>query len=310
MKDDLILGAGTAGIITSLFTKAKMIDPKPLGELGLPFSPGIRIFKWELEVVQFISYWLPKWYPEFSIKRETLKIGYKTDDGVFNCATEKFKETYSLITRGKQEYEPSFLSSGQNSISYVSINGLGYEGSYEFFFKSALEYLKTKGKLIEEKVTFVDIGSKTVRCGDKKYNYKHLYSCIKRPILERLMDKISGEDFSTTKKSFYRTIKMIDGGIMGYAYIYSITDEWTRKTEFGRYYVYETTKPILSDHFEHDNEITDTFEDIPLQIQKSLSQTNYYGVELVGRYAEWNHAIKANEIIQRFAQRLKFKVNG
>ena len=310
MKEGLIVGAGTAGIITSLFTGNRMIDSNPLGELSLPFSPGIRIFKWDVEVVQFISFFLAKMYPEFSIKRETLKVGYKTKDGIVDYLTEEFKRDYSMITRGKSEYERSFLSSGQNVIPYISINDLGYEGSYVFFFKSALEYLKSNDRLIEDKVDAIEFGSRNVICGEKRYTYTTLYSTIKRPILDKLMNKDSGEDFSTTKKSFYKTSKIATNKMGDYAYIYSIVDEWTRKTMFENYYVYETTKPIKCKFFEKENEITNRFEDIPLQIQKSLSKRTYFGIELIGRYAEWNHSIKANEVIKRFTQKLRYKIDG
>ena len=308
-----ILGAGTAGIITSLFTGSKMIDGFPLGELSTRFSPGIRIFKYEKNVVNFITSVLIEADKPFSISKQTVFIGYKEDDGIVcSNASEDFKRKYSLITRGKEEYEKSFLSSAQTHIDYVSINNLGYEQSYQFFFKLALDLLKQKDLLIEQKVLSIDTFNNnlyldTFNCKkvavDTELDFDECISTLSIKTLFALSGTTNFQyDLSTTTKSFYKCKAINHMQDFDEAnYIYSIGGIYTRKTLFDGYIVYETKDSLSPDTLQIEgNWIVDKYENLPLQIKNSLKLQYFNKIKLIGRYAQWDHSIKANEIINSF----------
>jgi hypothetical protein len=57
-----------------------------------------------------------------------------------------------------------------------------------------------------------------------------------------------------------------------------------------------------------DNLIVERKEDIPIQIKKSLNLTSFAAdAYLLGRYAQWSHKIKLNEVL---ATVLKWRQDG
>ena len=41
------------------------------------------------------------------------------------------------------------------------------------------------------------------------------------------------------------------------------------------------------------------FENLPIQIVKSKNVDSVNGIKMLGRFAQWNHKIKANEALDR-----------
>ncbi len=78
-------------------------------------------------------------------------------------------------------------------------------------------------------------------------------------------------------------------------YVYGYEDGWTRKTYFDEYMVYESVEPLKDIPYP----VINQFENLPIQIKNSLDLDKFENTYMLGRFAQWNHKVKANEVIDR-----------
>ena len=83
-----------------------------------------------------------------------------------------------------------------------------------------------------------------------------------------------------------------------YDYVYSVDTKWTRQTFFRDYIVYESVEPITEDYIEG-NKVLMKFENLPIQIKESHNIERMDNIDLLGRFAQWSHQMKANEVLDR-----------
>ena len=62
--------------------------------------------------------------------------------------------------------------------------------------------------------------------------------------------------------------------------------------------VYESVKPIEGTHIQG-NKIDMKFENIPLQIKRSIDIESMRSIRMLGRFAEWSHKVKANQVLAK-----------
>ena len=109
-------------------------------------------------------------------------------------------------------------------------------------------------------------------------------------------------DLTTLPKCFYQTEYQKDSWenhpSLFFDYVYSADTDWTRQTFFRDYIVYESVEPIKGDTIEG-NKIINKFENLPIQIKESLRIGTIDGIEMLGRFAEWDHQVKANEVLDK-----------
>ena len=55
------------------------------------------------------------------------------------------------------------------------------------------------------------------------------------------------------------------------------------------------------------NKVEMKIENLPIQIKDSMNIDSFNGITMLGRYAEWNHKVKLNEVVDRLVK-LKTKV--
>lgn len=308
MKQNYILGAGPAGLIAAYFNKDyKVIDEKPLGQLNMPFIPGPRLLQSNPNMKWFVK----EVANDLELKIEKCVIGYHEKEGVYDSPDENFKKKYSMRTRGN-EGEGSHLSEGKTEIMHCEVDELG-EDSYKEIFTRLLSIIEERGQLIKTSVKSIDTTlSQLELANGSTLEYGNIINTLNINILRKICADVDNEctklgfDFSTSKKSFYKcsygfTVpEAMDSKhpSLTYDYIYSIHADWTRCTYFKDYIVYESAKPIEGDSIEG-NKIEMKFEDLPIQIEKSQKINEIKGITLLGRFAEWNHKIKANEVLDR-----------
>ena len=171
-------------------------------------------------------------------------------------------------------------------------------------FNRLLDIIKKRGQLIEEHIENIDINNKTIKFVNGDTNeYNEIISTINLNILSKLapdMD-IDLSEFKTKTKCFYKALyasitnSLVD---LQYSYVYSADSEWTRKTYFDSYIVYESVEPITSETIEG-NKVDMKFENMPIQIVESKNIESINGIKMLGRFAQWNHKVKANEVLDR-----------
>lgn len=323
MKNNYILGAGPAGLIAAYYLKDyQIIDKNPLGQLNLPFIPGPRLLQASNNMIHLAK----ELFPEEEIKIEIASIGYHIkneigDSEMLDTPTEEFKQKYIETTRGLGVKEDSHLSGGMTEIKHVEIGDNG-EDSYKIFFIKILKIIKSRKQIIDLKVHKIYTDKKIIvfdkggcNCkGNIKYiesKYENLISTLNLNILSKLCPNVemyihkAHLDLSTTNKCFYQikygfnvkeALLKNHPSIM-YDYVYSINTEWTRQTFFRDYIVYESVKPIQN--CLKNKKVINKFENMPIQIKKSLDIDSIKDIKMLGRFAQWSHKMKANEVLDK-----------
>lgn len=311
-----IIGGGIAGLIASYYSDYKIIDKNPMGQLNLRFVPGVRLIKEDDDAKGFIESLNKRMNLYTKLETKEICVGYENQFFEKVSLTEDFKQKYSMITRGKKEYEKSFLSSGESEYSVFTADGMDPNIFYLKVFQVLYKLLEEQDKIIHDKVVAVNTDMKTLfldNDGEGTYiDYDDLISTIRMDLLEQMMHNFSGgytHDYEIFKKHFYKC-KYIDNNeqfMDKNMYTYSISNLFTRKTALPDYIVFETAKPLkeiqLVDSYIVGHKVEDKYENIPVQLKQSYNLTSFRDIRLVGRFAQWNHSIKSNELIKnlRFA---------
>jgi hypothetical protein len=307
-SENLIIGCGSAGLVSLFYLdQFEAVDNNPLGELSHKYQLGPRLLQKDPLTLRFIVDVLAKSHSSYAIKTDLTKIGYQYDEfenDIYDYATERFKKQYSKITRNKTEYEKSFMSESKNFIeNYVLYDGENkIEDSYKKVFE--LVYSLVKDRVIDTKVTSIH-KDLTVELAawphPQKQRYKNVISTIPFPKLLSLFNINEENKYETIKKNFY--VCSYDNEYeknisKKYSYVYSINRKYTRKTYFKDYITYESVKKINSKHIDK-NKIIFSVLDLPIQIKNSSNMNKFNNITLIGRYAQWNHSVKLQDVIKR-----------
>ncbi len=303
-----IIGGGIAGMIASYYSGYKIIDKNPLGQLNLRFIPGVRLLKVDDDVKDFLEELNTKIKLYDVLQEKEIEVGYVDVFDQITSLSEDFKKRYSLNTRGKEEYEKSFLSSGESSFSVFTADQADPNLFYINLFTALKQWLDDNDMIIYDKVVSVNTELKSLflhNDGEGSYiDYDDLISTIRIDFLEQMMHDFSGKyehNYEILKKHFYKC-KYIDNNeeyYNKYAYSYALSNVYTRKSFFPGYIVFETIETINEkQNFIKGHRIIDKYENVPLQIKNSLNLTSFKGIKLIGRFAQWNHSIKSNELIK------------
>ena len=306
-NNNLILGAGPAGLIAAyLNPEYKVVDSKPLGQLNMPFIPGPRL----LQATTNMKWFVKEIANDLELKIENCVIGYHEDKGVYDAPDDNFKQKYSMRTRGHKG-EGSHLSEGKTEIQHCEIGDFG-EDSYKELFTRLLKIVEDRGQVWRATVEKIDTDKKKIVISSNEYSYENIISTLNLNLLGKLSKNVAAEikkyklDLSTLQKCFYKcnygfTVKEAmeyKHPSLSYDYIYSIDADWTRCTYFNDYIVYESAKPIKGENIEG-NKIDMKFENLPIQIEHSKNIDEICGIKMLGRFAQWNHKVKANEVLDR-----------
>jgi hypothetical protein len=306
MNKGCILGGGPAGLIAGYyFPEFPVLDEKPLGQLNLPFIPGPRLIQRTKNTEKFVRSVLDDaGLYGYKIKTVIAKVGYQDNGTADATPPPEFKKNYTKLTRDKSDFESSYLSEGKNEIEHLEIDDMG-ENSYKFLFKTLLKIIdEDRGQLKRQRVTQISpagfIHAKEGEGPSMCYQYDTIINTLSLKLLTKEYygmkgiwrgDELKDLDLTTLPKCFYQTNK---GERSQFDYVYGYKDGWTRKTYFKEYMVYESVDPIVPPH-----PVINQFENLPIQIKNSLNLDKFDRVYMLGRFAQWNHKVKANEVIDR-----------
>jgi protoporphyrinogen oxidase len=294
---NVVLGAGVAGLVTAFYNDDyQVISNNILGELNSKFQLGPRLLQINDATLSLIKNILPSSTQTIKCSR----IGYEyLNKEVQDYATEEFKKKYSKLTRGKSTYESSYLSDSQNKIYHYSINES--DNSYKLLFSTIVEQIKDRILLDD----IVNINLKThiiILKNNSQIEFDKLVSTIPAPVFFRLCNEEIKCDFSTTSKNFYvcELLNQNDKELSKkYSYLYSVGKKYSRKTYIGNQIVYEFIRESTNSKQIDSNKIIDSILNIPIQINSSCHLSTYKDILFNGRYAQWSHKVKLQEVIDR-----------
>jgi hypothetical protein len=287
---DFIIGGGVGGLIAGFYKDAYIITDKVGGWQNLNrFRLGPRL----LEVTEKTTNFLRKLELDYS-KTKKIKIGYYNEG--FTSLNEEFRNTYGFKTRelAPEEIHKSVLSSGKNELTVFDID-------YDLILKT-LEGLLSK-KIFVGKVHSINHNAKVINGTNDNYYYENLVNALPQNMFQKMSGLSTGHDFSAFHTTFFKCEyndffnKVKDEG---YNYFYSIDKNhiWHRCSLFNEYVSLETKGKIETIP---DVKILDKVTLPFAQLKHSYKDLQFtFDVENAGRFAEWNHSIKMEELIERY----------
>ena len=304
MRKKIILGTGVAGLTAGYFNKDSTIIGKELmGQMNGDFSLGPRLLQFDSNLLDIcIELFGPN-----NVVIKNIKIGYIIDSAICDTLNQDFKLKYSEITRNTKKIKSSFLSGGKNQIAVIIINN-NFDNSYTILLQKIIDILNDRKQIIIDDVDKILLNKDTVVTDCEEYKYDTLYNTIPLNIFNKLTEPYSifqKDIFELGCKYFYKTnfdnVQDIESS-KEFKYLYSVDGLWTRKTYFSddNYIVYETINKYSQKEIDGNRIIEQ--KTIPIQIMKNINFKEYDNIFFIGRYAQWTHKIKINEIIKRILE--------
>jgi len=300
--NNYVLGGGVAGLTLAFLDKSfKVIDKNPLGQINSQYQLGPRLIQKDHAFTFNLLMNLKEMTHNFpKIKVSLARIGFEDQYGfVKDWCDEYFKKKYSLLTRGTEQYEPTFLSEGKTEIAHYVFEGIN--NSYKYLFETILSILESRNQIIKNTVESIDTKYKMIAMdGYKQFSYDNLVSTVSLKILKKLLkntNELDNLDLSTKNKNFYVT--NVSPPVGDFDYIYSIKGDFTRRTYIDDYVVYESEQAYPQLEAIYNHKIVYKVENIPIQIVKSLNIEKIQDIYMLGRYAQWSHKVKFGEAVER-----------
>jgi len=292
MNNNYIIGGGLSGLIFAFYNSDyKIVSSSIGGQVNSIFDLGPRI----LEVDKYSTQLLK----DLNILNYTIikecKIGYYYNNEFIDRIDDNFKNIYNLKTRGFKQPESSILSSNSNIIKYYNISLL----DLSIILKNKL----SNKQIIEKNVTFIDTINKQFFIENKSYSYSNLVIAISRKIYNILSNTISDFKFETYNKIF-ALVDNFNNYNDNYNYIYYINCLYHRVLKWGDdRHVLEFTNVTEEQVKKYCKIYNYNIVSINLlkdcQIRKSHKFTEISNINFIGRYANWRHNLKINDVIKR-----------
>lgn len=296
--DNIILGSGIAGLTVFYYlafttdTRNLVITNNLASQATSKFPLGPRFLHSNKDTDALLK------RLKLSTKTREIFIGYKAGDDIRNYPDEEFKKAYAMKSRGTEKIEASFLSGGGKS-NFTAFEVSQAELANLIFDKTTNLAKKSKdNKIIVDNLKSVDF--KKVTTEKSEYYGDNIVSTIPLPALLKLVSNFSISFKIQSVPEEVNFILTSDSGKDQFDYIYSVTDNWHRKTyapELDKW-VYEV-KPESLGKFENEfkNRILDKIA-FKSQITNSLNLKELGRIKLVGRYAQLNHSIKTEDVVK------------
>ena len=295
-----ILGTGIAGLILGIKNPDYQLIGMDEGQTAGKYSLGPRIIQYSPGTEKFLQ------DLGLETKIRQVYIGYEKDGLVHLHLNDinNFREDYSLFTRGKKEFEPSFLSGGQNAIDVICIADKNYQDSFMYLSKFLYDKLNTEGRIIKSEILDIDIDTKNIRITGKDLHYSKIISTLSQRIFQRIAEPFL--ETSQLNLKFKNFLVLESTEKLQQFYTYSLKD-YSRRTFFNGYQVLEIPDNV---YFESIQDIYSLNGDdlkvlskisFPVQIVDSLKIRQHpidESITFRGRYAEWDHSILINKLIE------------
>jgi len=295
-----ILGTGIAGLILGIKNPNYQLIGMDEGQTAGKYSLGPRIIQYSKETEAFLQ------ELNFKTTIETVHIGYEKNGVIYLHLDDipNFREDYSLFTRGKKEYEKSFLSGGQNTIDVICLDDNNYQDSFMYLSKSLYTKLKDENRIIKDKITFIDMVNRTISLPNEHLKYSNIISTLSQKVFQKISEPFLTDDQLQLKVKNFLILENTEK--IKQFYTYSLK-EYSRRTFFDGYQVLEIPHSYFFDEIGDKVKIGDevceviTKVSLPIQIKDSLKIREHpqdSNIQFRGRYSCWDHSILINKLIE------------
>lgn len=291
-----IIGGGIAGLIAAFYKHDYKIIADELGGQMAKKGLGPRILEVNENSANLLA---DLGFDIVNIK--VAKIGYRYENRLHNTITPEYRRLYYIKSRNLKDTSEivvprSIMSEGKNEIKYFDIKWADLIDRL---------HIAIKDRIILGKVNKIDLKNKVLELNDKKtkLKFKELISTIPAPIFCKLANIKPEVPFKAEKKVFIIVpANAVD--IREYKYVYYPENSlYHRITNLGNnraaieYTGNHFKAQTLFNKWKH---IAINAKELPDGQIVSGKVPYVPGVEFAGRYAEWNHDIKTDDLVGRF----------
>jgi hypothetical protein len=301
MQRNYVIGAGISGLIVGYILGWPVIGKDIGGQMSSPFPLGPRILEECGETVWLISKLGVKLPPA----RE-YKIGYMNQGGfIYDCPEQGFAEAYYAKTR---LYDPRDLIWLPNS---TMSGGKKYIKGWDLDSIGLVDILAERVDRVPFDVGMIFLGRHSLSLSNgSEMLYDRLISTIPLPTLDQLVGsplKMSGHTFRSFDTIFVQMTVNDPSPVMGmfdYVYVANENIPYHRITRLqDTTYVYEFRSDRYPGIFKsrHDTDVIPRRKFIGknYQIVNEKKLLRVLDIDLIGRYAQWDHDIKIEDVIGR-----------
>jgi len=302
-----ILGGGVAGLVSAFYNPDHIVITDKVGgwQNLNKFKLGPRV----IEVTPATTAFLRKLGFQTD-KVKLVNIGYLnsgrgTPDSLPH---EDFKKLYALKTRELElRHQTSIMSGGKNVLTVFDID-----------YDIVLQYLEaaiTPSRFILGKVTDIDLENEIITW-NSEVNYSDRYEEIINTLPYTLFLKLANNPFiifgdhdftafhTTFLKLSYSNYTEFAEWKKQFSYVYCLDTVYHRVNFYDDYAVAEV-KGMLKD-YQWSYSFLDSVVIPFAQIKNSYDdlQSFTHNIQCVGRYAEWNHKIKLEQVVERWESKI------
>lgn len=304
LSDKYIIGAGPTGLISCFYVEDSIIFTDTIfgQQNNVLFKLGPRIIKDTKYTRKFCNRLGLK-----DIKSKEINVGYY--DGCINDIptknlTEDFKRQYALKTRNinsDSDYYRSILSGGQNRFKVLDID---YDNLLVEVYKKVCDRIEL------DKITDIDLGVGEINfLSGNSYFYDEIISTIPLPSLLNIcnFNFYPEIDFTTFNTKFLKVnyndyIHLLEWK-KNFDYIYSASTNWHRVSFFDDYAVFEFLSDCNIENFKFESMYN--LKNAQIKHSRDDISMSEYKIKLLGRYSQWNHSIKLEQVIEYFERQIE-----
>lgn len=281
-----------------LLENTTLILHKTLEELD--YNAGQKIIP--VSIIDLIK----KEFEDYSIKE--FQRFYDDRGKLTSVLPKNFENLYSLYTRGKTSVEKSYYSNVEKYCKYISINDMGPEESYDLLFKKIKESVNKR--TLDKQLNSIDLTGR-ITVGEEVLDFDRIISTINivdlvelensGKIRDSITENHKLEGFNLPYNDRFVYVCSLDSGeditlSNLYKQVLATGKPYFRKTYIGKNIIYESMRNIYDKDIEG-NKILDYIEST--QISDNLRIKKVMGIDLVGKFSEWNENINLETLYQR-----------
>tara|TARA_R100001082_G_scaffold80686_1_gene47724 strand:+ start:97 stop:1047 length:951 start_codon:yes stop_codon:yes gene_type:complete len=281
-----------------LLENTTLILHKTLEELD--YNAGQKIIP--VSIIDLIK----KEFEDYSIKE--FQRFYDDRGKLTSVLPKNFENLYSLYTRGKTSVEKSYYSNVEKYCKYISINDKGPEESYDLLFKKIKESVNKR--TLDKQLNSIDLTGR-ITVGEEVLDFDRIISTINivdlvelensGKIRDSITENHKLEGFNLPYNDRFVYVCSLDSGeditlSNLYKQVLATGKPYFRKTYIGKKIIYESMRNIYDKDIEG-NKILDYIEST--QISDNLRIKKVMGIDLVGKFSEWNENINLESLYQR-----------
>lgn len=294
----VIIGGGISGLIAAFYNEDYFLISKDIGGQMVNNFLGPRI----LEIDEYSEMFLD----DLGIEKveKVAKIGFMDSEEVKTESDSDFRLKYYLKSRCLDKalnIPDSIMSQGKNYINY-----------YDVDWNYVVDKIKSKikDKIINSNVSYIDVESNTLLLDDGRIiEYEDIISTIPAPIFYKLINETAGVEFKFIPKLFI-VVDKINIDMKNFDYVYCLgNNKFHRITKINdnKYAIEYTTKERYENIIKNWYPSPKTYCQVLYGQIVSGKVDSFDNISFVGRFAEWKHGIKINNVIERF---VRGKVNA